>query len=150
MLFKKFDKLLNSVLNELDCEKKKLVFLSCDFYNTIKIHPEYLKKKNKILNIFFLNYLIYFLRECIKICIDILININFSENKYEIKKNNRVLFISHLTKSNSNINLYYGNLNIINNSIIYYINHVDAKNFSNKNVFLNTDFDLGLKKEILI
>lgn len=150
MNINQFRKLAEEIYNKVYHTNNNYIFLCCDFFNLAKNHPAYLEKKNQIIESNFFKYFCYLVIELLKIFYDIITNINFSDTNCKKKINNQILFISHLTKTNSGLENYYGRLNIFSKSLAYFINHTSKKKIKKKNTFINTNFNLKVAKELKI
>tara|TARA_B100000900_G_C20566096_1_gene711167 strand:+ start:99 stop:1463 length:1365 start_codon:yes stop_codon:yes gene_type:complete len=156
----KFDD-FNKLKKELNRYEKNIrvdpVFVSCNFANIVKDHPQYIKTKANILNKNFYQYLLYVVYEIIKLIYDFFLILITSKNIIS-KSNNKILFISHLTSSNAigYKDSYYGSIkNFFSKKkvVTYYINHIKKKINSSKlgkKNYLNTSINIGLKNELKI
>lgn len=151
---KKIQKELNKFEKHIKADP---VFISCNFANIVKNHPQYTKTKINILKKNFFQYTLYVLYEVLKLIYDYCTNLILSKKTInKVKKD--VLFISHLTNSNNigHQDSYFRNIkNFFSKKkvITYYINHIKKKNNKSllgKKYFLNTSIKIGFKDELKI
>ena len=157
MKFDDFNKLKKELIGYEKDINSDPVFISCNFANIVKDHPQYIKTKINILKKNFFQYLVYFSYEVLKLIYDFFCN-SIRPKSFINKNNNNILFISHFTNSNpiGYEDNYYGKIkNFFSNRkiITYYINNtkkkINSKLLGKKN-YLNTSINLGFKNELKI
>lgn len=157
MKFDDFNKLKKVLIGYEKNIRNDPVFISCNFANIVKDHPQYIKTKIDILKKNFFQYLVYFTYEVLKLIYDFIYN-SIPHKSLINKSNNNIVFISHLTNSNpiGYEDNYYGKIkNFFSKKkvITYYINHtkkrINSKLLGKKN-YLNTKINLGFKNELKI
>jgi len=99
MKFDDFNKLKKILIGYEKDIRNDPVFISCNFANIVKDHPQYIKTKIDILKKNFFQYLVYFTYEVLKLIYDFIYN-SIPHKSLINKSNNNVVFISHLTNSN--------------------------------------------------